>query len=343
MSLPEPRANPELVGHEAAAATLEAAARSGRLPHAWLLAGPPGIGKATLAYRFARWLLAGLPPPEPGQAPLHLPPGHPAFRRVAAAAHADMITLEPNTGDKGRKEVLRVDDARDAIRFLAHTAAEGGWRVVVIDQAERADRPEVQNILLKTLEEPPARTVLLLATHQPDRLLPTIRSRCRRLDLFPLETAALDRLLARALPEMPEGERAALAAIAEGSPGQALALAEGEGLAMQAEVDRALAALPALEGRAVQAIAEAVAGRGRELDAFLTFMALLRRALAAAVRQAARGGQPPAPAWVAARPLADWAEAWERLGRLAGETERLNLDRRQAVATGLAWLRAGGG
>lgn len=343
MSLPEPRANPELVGHEAAAATLEAAARSGRLPHAWLLAGPPGIGKATLAYRFARWLLAGLPPPEPGQAPLHLPPGHPAFRRVAAAAHADMITLEPNTGDKGRKEVLRVDDARDAIRFLAHTAAEGRWRVVVIDQAERADRPEVQNILLKTLEEPPARTVLLLATHQPDRLLPTIRSRCRRLDLFPLETAALDRLLARALPEMPEGERAALAAIAEGSPGQALALAEGEGLAMQAEVDRALAALPALEGRAVQAIAEAVAGRGRELDAFLTFMALLRRALAAAVRQAARGGQPPAPAWVAARPLADWAEAWERLGRLAGETERLNLDRRQAVATGLAWLRAGGG
>lgn len=343
MSLPEPRANPELVGHEAAAATLEAAARSGRLHHAWLLAGPPGIGKATLAYRFARWLLAGLPPPEPGQAPLHLPPGHPAFRRVAAAAHADMITLEPNTGDKGRKEVLRVDDARDAIRFLAHTAAEGRWRVVVIDQAERADRPEVQNILLKTLEEPPARTVLLLATHQPDRLLPTIRSRCRRLDLFPLETAALDRLLARALPEMPEGERAALAAIAEGSPGQALALAEGEGLAMQAEVDRALAALPALEGRAVQAIAEAVAGRGRELDAFLTFMALLRRALAAAVRQAARGGQPPAPAWVAARPLADWAEAWERLGRLAGETERLNLDRRQAVATGLAWLRAGGG
>lgn len=342
MSLPEPRANPELVGHEAAAATLEAAARSGRLHHAWLLAGPPGIGKATLAYRFARWLLAGLPPPEPGQAPLHLPPGHPAFRRVAAAAHADMITLEPNTGDKGRKEVLRVDDARDAIRFLAHTAAEGGWRVVVIDQAERADRAEVQNILLKTLEEPPARTVLLLATHQPDRLLPTIRSRCRRLDLFPLETAALDRLLARALPEMPEGERAALAAIAEGSPGQALALAAGEGLAMQAEVDRALAALPALEGRAVQAIAEAVAGRGRELDAFLTFMALLRQALAASVRQAARRGQPPAPAWVAARPLADWAEAWERLGRLAGETERLNLDRRQAVATGLSWLRAGG-
>lgn len=342
MSLPEPRANPDLVGHEAAAATLEAAARSGRLHHAWLLAGPPGIGKATLAYRFARWLLAGLPPPEPGQAPLHLPPAHPAFRRVAAAAHADMITLEPNTGDKGKKEVLRVDDARDAIRFLAHTAAEGGWRVVVIDQAERADRAEVQNILLKTLEEPPARTVLLLATHQPDRLLPTIRSRCRRLDLFPLETAALDRLLARALPEMPEGERAALAAIAEGSPGQALALAEGEGLAMQAEVDRALAALPALEGRTLHVIAEAVTGRGRELDAFLTFMALLRRALAAAVRQAARGGA-GVPGWVAARPLADWAGAWERLGRLAEETERLNLDRRQAVATGLAWLRAGGG
>jgi DNA polymerase III subunit delta' len=337
-----PRANPDLVGHDHAAATLEAAARSGRLHHAWLLAGPPGIGKETLAYRFARWLLAGLPQPEPGQPPLHLPPGHPVFRRVAAGAHADLFALEPNTGERGRKEVLRVDDARAAIRFLAHTAAEGGWRVVVMNEAERADRAEVQNILLKTLEEPPPRTVLLLVTHQPDRLLPTIRSRCRRLDLFPLEEAAIAGLLARLLPDLPEAERAGLARIADGAPGHALALAEGEGLALQALVDRALAALPRLDPRTAHAIAEEVAGRrdagGGGPAALATFMALLQRALAAALRRAGREGMAEAPAWVAARSLADWATLWDRLGRLAEETERLNLDRRQAVLTGLGWL-----
>jgi DNA polymerase-3 subunit delta' len=340
MALPEPRANPALIGHDSAAATLEAAARRGRLHHAWLIAGPPGIGKATLAYRFARWLLAGLPEAVPGQAPLHVPETAPVFRRIAAGAHADMITLEPNTGEKGKKEVLRVDDAREAIRFLAHTPAEGGWRVVLIDGAERADRAEVQNTLLKTLEEPPPRTVLLLVTPQPDRLLPTIRSRCRRLDLFPLARAEMDALLAAALPETPAGERGVLAAIAVGSPGQALALAAGEGLAMQAEVERALAALPGMDGATLHRVAEAVTGRGRDLDAFVTFMALLRSALTGAVREAARGGA--APGWVATRPLPEWVGAWQRLGVLAEETERLNLDRRQAVLTGLTWLRPGG-
>jgi DNA polymerase-3 subunit delta' len=342
MSLPEPRANPEIIGHDDAARTLEAAARSGRLHHAWLIAGPPGMGKATLAYRFARWLLAGLPPPEPGQPPLHVPPGHPAFRRVAAGAHADLFTLEPNTGDKGKKEVLRVDDARAAVRFLSFTAAEGGWRVVVMDGAEKADRAEVQNILLKTLEEPPPRTVLLLVTHQPDRLLPTIRSRCRRLDLFPLPPPGMEAVLARALPETPAGERATLARIADGSPGQALALAEGEGLELQALVAQVLAALPRLEPRQLHAIADQVASGRRDATSLVTFMALLRRALAAQLRRAARDAA-AAPPWLAGRSLADWAGLWDKLGRLADETDRLNLDRKQAVLTGLAWLRAAPG
>ena len=93
-----PRANPDLIGHDAAARTLEEAARSGRLHHAWLFCGPPGIGKATLAWRFTRWLLAGLPDTTP---PLHLDPASPVFRRIAADTHADCFTLEPNTGDRG--------------------------------------------------------------------------------------------------------------------------------------------------------------------------------------------------------------------------------------------------
>ena len=331
----EPRATADLVGHDDAARTLEEAALSGRMHHAWLIAGPNGVGKATLAFRFARWLLAGMPPSPPGETPLFLPEGHAVFRRVAAAAHADLFTMAPNTGDKGKKEVLRAEDARAAVRFMAMTAAEGGWRVVVVDELDRAEREVVPNILLKTLEEPPPRTVQLLVTAAPDRLLPTIRSRCRRLDLAPLSEPAMATLLTRWMPEMGGPDRIALARIADGCPGRALLLAEGEGLALQGMVEEVFAGLPRLDPRRVHDIAERVTTR-RDAAALTTFMALLRRALAAGLRAAARGGT-PAP-WTTGRSLAEWSTLWEKLGRLADETERLNLDRKQAVLSGLGML-----
>jgi len=330
-----PRENPTLIGHDDAARTLEEAAQAGRLHHAWLITGPPGLGKATLAYRFARWLLAGLPPPVPGQPPLHVPESHPVFRRIAAGGHADLFTMAPSRGEKGRKDILRAADARAALHFMTMTAAEGGWRAVVVEDFEQADRDIVQNIMLKTLEEPPARTVQLLVTAAPDRLLPTIRSRCRRLDLLPLAPAAMDGLLAGWLPELDAAGRAALATIADGCPGTALELAAGEGLALQGIVEEVLAALPALEPRRLHDVAERLAGR-RDAAALTTFLALLRRALAAGLRQAGRG-QGTAP-WIGGRSLAEWSTLWEKLGRLADETERLNLDRKQAVLTGLGWL-----
>ncbi|NKC31493.1 DNA polymerase III subunit delta' [Roseomonas sp. BU-1] len=324
----------DLFGHAGPAQVLERAARSGRLPHAWMLAGPPGIGKATLGYRFGRWLLAGgaeggLPA---GSAPLHLDPGHPTFRRILAGAHADLRALRPNTGEGGVKRVIRVEDSRDAIRFLAMTPAEGGWRFVLVDGAELM-RPEAANALLKTLEEPPPRAVLVLTTAAPDRLLPTIRSRVRRLDLAPLAPADLDPLLMRLLPSLSTTERATLGRIAEGSAGQAVALAEGEGLAMQALVDQVLADLAGR--RHWHPVAEAVAAK-RDGSGFATFMALLRGALSAAVRQAARG-QGAAP-WLEGRALAEWSTLWDRLGQLAAETDVLSLDRKQAVLTALLWL-----
>lgn len=328
----EPRATPDLVGHEDAARTLEAAARSGRLHHAWLFCGPPGIGKATLAWRFARWLLAGMPKADP---PLFVDPSSAVFRRVAADTHADCFTLEPNTGERGTKRVLRIDDARDAVRFLTQTAAEGGWRVVLLDEAERADQAAVQNALLKTLEEPPPKTVLLLVCSAPQRLLPTIRSRCRRLDLNPLPAEAMDELLGRLLPETPKPERARLAALAQGSPGRAMALAEASGLELQAMVDRSLAALAKGDVPRDHALADRLA-MDRTGGAFSIFFGLLRGAIATALREAARGQA--APAWLARHPLADWAALWDRLGTLADDTERLNLDRKQAVLTGLTWL-----
>jgi DNA polymerase-3 subunit delta' len=329
------RANPDLIGHGAAAEVLEAAARSGRLPHAWLLAGPPGIGKATLAYRFGRWLLSGGAerPAAAGAPPLHLPPEDPVFRRVAAGSHADLFVLRPEAGS-GVKALIKIEDVRRTIQKLALTPGEGAWRFVLVDHAETM-RGEAANALLKTLEEPPPRAVLMLATPAPDRLLPTIRSRCRRLDLSPLSETETAAVLARQRPEMPAADRARLAAIAEGSPGQALALAEGEGLVLQDLVDGVLAGLAGGDRRRWHAVADQVAAK-RDGSAFVTFMALLRREISGAVRQAARGGA--APGWLALRPLAEWSTLWDSLGRLAAETDVLSLDRKQAVLTALGWL-----
>ncbi|MCS6931095.1 MAG: DNA polymerase III subunit delta' [Acetobacteraceae bacterium] len=328
-----PAQTDELVGHAAQAAMLAEAASGGRLHHAWLISGPEGVGKATLALRFLRWLLAGRPPG--GPAPLYVPQTHPAFRRIAAGAHPDLRVLSPEAGERGVKRIIRVEDARAVPRFLSLTPAEGGWRGVLVDEAE-AMNAEAQNALLKTLEEPPPRSVLVLTSHAPDRLLPTIRSRCRRLELFPLPEAEVAAMLERLLPEMPADERARLAALADGAPGRALRLAEGEGLAAAEEVERVLAApLPAAERHA---LAERMAAK-RDGSAFVLFAALLRRRIARAVAAAARGqGAEP---WLAARPLAEWAGLWDTLGRIAAETEALNLDRKQAVLTSLDLLAPG--
>lgn len=332
MSLPpEPRGNPDLFGHDHAAQTLADAANSGRLHHAWLLTGPRGVGKATLAFRFARWLLAGRPSATP---PLFLSPTDATFRRVAAAGHADLRSLAPNAGERGVKMMIRVDEVRQVPRFLSLTAAEGGWRIVLVEQVE-AMNAEAQNALLKTLEEPPPRALLLLTTGAPDRLLPTIRSRCRRVDLFPLAPTQMEQVLSHWLPDLDGQQRAALARISDGAPGRALELAEGEGLALQAEVDGFLRSLPHPDPRALHQLSDRLAAK-RDGSALVMFFELLRSSLASAIREAARGGA--AAPYLAARPLADWASLWDTLGRLADETETLNLDRKQAVLNGLSRL-----
>ena len=186
---PEPRRNPDLIGHETAEQALIDSAASGRMPHAWLICGPEGIGKATLAYRFARYLLAG---PQPaglfgaGETGLYVAPDHPVFRRVAAKGHADLMTVElgadPKTG-RMRGEIV-VDDVRAVSEFMHMTPAEGGFRVVIVDIVDAMNR-NAANALLKILEEPPPQALLLLVCHAPGRVLATIRSRCRKLVLRP--------------------------------------------------------------------------------------------------------------------------------------------------------------
>jgi len=333
MSPPDPRANPLLLGHQAAEATLAEAARSGRLHHAWLLTGPQGVGKATLAFRFARRLLAG--PSADGS--LALDPREKVFRRVAAGAHADLLTVE-RAWDAKRKRVrgeIVVDDVRRVTDFLHLTPAEGGWRVVVLDGAEDLNR-NAANALLKVLEEPPPRAILLLVCSAAGRLLPTLRSRCRRLRLDALDDATLADLLERYLPDTAEAERGRLVTLAEGSVGRALTLAEGGGVAVADLVGRVLDELPDVSAKRAHEVADAL---GRDEDAFSTFMDLTRAGLAAAVRAAARGRADPDQArLVGARPLAAWVDVWHGLSHLQYETEAFHLDKRQAILAGCALL-----
>jgi DNA polymerase-3 subunit delta' len=333
---PEPRANPLLLGHRDAEASILEALDGGRMHHAWLLTGPEGVGKATLAFRFARRLLAG-----GAAATLEVPPTDPVFRRVAAGAHADLLTIERTVNEKTKRmrTQIAVEDVRRVTGFMALTPAEGGWRVVVLDGAEDMSIASA-NALLKVLEEPPPRAVLVLTCAAPGRLLPTIRSRCRRLRLSPLGDADMDAVVRLHLPGVGGEDRSRLVSLAEGSPGRAMLLAEDEGLAIAALVDRLLADLPDVPVSRGYEIADFL---GRSETGFGTFMDMLRAGVAAAVRDVARGRADAGQArLVGLRGLDGWGEAWEGLTRLQAETERFALDKRAAVVAGVGMLGGGG-
>lgn len=330
---PPPRANGHLTGHDAAERTLDDAMASGRLHHAWLFTGPAGIGKATLAYRFARAVFAG-------GGRLEVEPARPVFRRVAKGSHADLLTLElPVDETTGKpKGEIPVAAVRTVAPFLHLTAIEGGWRVVVVDGAEYLNR-NAANALLKVLEEPPARALILLVCAAPGRLLPTIRSRCRTLRLQPLGDATVDALLTRYDPALTPDERGALVRLGEGSIGRALALAHADGVRLSGLVADVLAAAPRLPVVQMQHVAEVIGRAEKETPAYSTFMTLLRASLSQAVRAAAAGqGDEPQRRLAAARPLAEWGEVWHALTQLQDETERLNLDKRVATTVGLNLL-----
>jgi DNA polymerase-3 subunit delta' len=330
-----PRANPLLLGQEAGEAALAQASRSGRLPHAWLIAGTRGIGKATLAYRFARFVLAEGRGEGGGIA---LPQTHAVFRRVASGGHSDFRALEreinPKT-EKLRSEIV-IDQVRALGGFLRLTPSESAWRIAIIDSADELN-PNAANALLKLLEEPPARALLLLVSHAPGRLLPTIRSRCRRLALAPLSDPAMEQLLERYAPSLGGNERATVLRLADGSIGRALELAAGDGLAIYGRLSTLLRALPETDVPALHAMADKFGGAAGE-PAFRIATELLLRWLERMIRGAASGVTPPEVVpgeagamkrLAAAARLDRWLELWEKTARLFAGAEELNLDRKQ--------------
>ena len=357
-----PRRNPELLGHEDAEQRFLSSWRSGRAPHGWLITGPRGIGKATLAFRIARFVLAngGDKPddgpglfgdePAPSAETLYVDPENPVFRRVASAGHADLITLERafNPDTNRLRASIPVDSVRGAGDFMRLTAAEGGWRVVIVDSADELNA-NAANALLKVLEEPPDRALLLLISHAPGRLLPTIRSRCCRMPLKTLGDADVAAIIARHRPDLSEADRVSLAALAEGSPGRALALADEDGLTLYRDLVSLLIQLPKADTVALHAFSDRLARRGAE-ESFRTASELLAWWIGRMARAGARGEGATLPpiaseeAGCAVRLLAAagvdrWVQVWEKINSLADQTDRLNLDRKQIVLNMFAALQ----
>jgi len=336
--VPAPRANPDLVGHAAAECRLRRLAEAGRLPHAMLLCGPRGIGKATLAFRLARFLLARGAASGGG---LAIDPASGVFQRVAAGGHADLLTIE-RAYDPRRRRVrgeIVVEDAREITGFFRLTAAEEGWRIVIVDGAEEMNR-SAGNALLKILEEPPQRALLVLVSHSPGQLLPTIRSRCRRLALAALERPLVIQLLERYRPDIDQSDASALAALAEGSIGRALELADCDGLALYRSIVEMLSQVPRIDivglhgfaDQFVRADAENTYRAGGEL--LLQFLA---RMAAGAARRQLPGAETVAGERGAMRHLATradparWAALHSEIEQRFVAADDLNLDRKEAM------------
>lgn len=361
-AVPLPRANHSLIGHDKAERHIGQSIAAGRMPHALLICGPWGIGKATLAYRVARRLLSRPTEPKESALPLALSPGPAAqaasgagasaeddegARWVTAGTHPDLLTIERKFDErKGRAQSeIVVDDIRRVSTFLSSSPAAGGWRIVVIDAADEMNR-NAANALLKVLEEPNDKSLLLLVAHRPALLPPTIRSRCRRLLLEPLADDVVISLIQRYLPQQPADDTALLCALAEGSIGRALQLAANDGAGAFRAARAFFRKLADGDAKAVMAdVAEA--GGAMDEDRFQVTVHVLswwlRRIAGASLSPQLPGGRGTlgdedsalAGRLAAAVALDRWLGVWDKTQRLLAEAAAGNLDRRQALVTAL--------
>jgi DNA polymerase-3 subunit delta' len=319
-----PREASALFGHSDAEAALLESYQSGRIPHAWLIGGPPGIGKATLAYRLARFVLAHPDPQSPvvqKAKSLAIDSENPVARRIAAQAQGDLLVLERTINEQTGKlyTVIRVDDVRRSVPFFGSTAGEGGWRIAIVDAVDDLQR-EGANALLKVLEEPPARTLLLLISHAPGRELSTIRSRCRRLLLRPLPADDVVRAVAASTGRDPQDAQVIdAAAAASGSVGRALRFLDGSALALRQRLLDLFAQLPNPDPRALHALGDAIGGS--EPQTLHAFMDMVNGWLSSHLNDDA----------TSASRMARVALTWDKVNRAARDVETYNLERKPLV------------
>ena len=346
-----PRLTAELFAQAEAESTLYRAWASGRLPHAWMLTGPKGVGKATLAYRFARFLLHS--GESQGQNPdqtLDVPRNSRTWRWVASGGHPDLMVLERSVDEKGKKSAfILAEDARRLVDFARMTAANGGWRVVIVDALEDMNKTAA-NALLKILEEPPTRMVLLLVCHHPGAVLPTLHSRCCHLSLRAMEHDQLCEILVRDCdPPLDPGDARLLATLSEGAQGKALALWDSGGVGLYRDMIAMIAGLLSGDGVALHRFADDIVSP-RAPDAFETVMELYLWWVGRVITLRASGG----PSWHGAEEnlgteticsvgqrgaIADWLALRDRVLICTAQTLSLHLDRKQVVLSLFADLK----
>lgn len=340
---PSPAFAEQLFGHGQVLEDFRQALAGDRMPHAWLFAGPKGIGKATLAYHCAREALAipaedsgepalfGAPEPAAAAEDPHRPDAS-LFRQVASGAHPDFMLLErsadPNAKDKRLRTAIVIGQVRAATQFLRRTSSGSRWKVLLVDSADDLN-VNAANALLKVLEEPPGQAIVLLVSHSPGRLLPTIRSRVRSRQLRPLSEPDFAGVLDSLDLSVPEAQRSRLSQLCEGSAGRAVQLLGSDALALDAQVDQLWSALPNLDHRLLYRLAEkAAADQSGSLFSFVG-EALFSRMTAAIRTRALSDGEREA-AWPQAS-IAELMALWEKMRGRFSAANAVNLDRKQTV------------
>ncbi|MDW3207561.1 MAG: DNA polymerase III subunit delta' [Alphaproteobacteria bacterium] len=347
---PRARHNPDLFGHADAEETVTKAWASGRFPHAWLICGPQGIGKATLAYRMARWVLAGGDGGqgaglfgEPAGDGLYLSPESGTFRRIVSGGHPDFRALERPEG----KTSIPVEDVRGILGFVHQTPAESDWKAIVIDSADELNTSGA-NAILKALEEPPPHTLFLLVSHAPGRLLPTIRSRCRKLTLSPLSPDDMRALIRQHAPDISDSDAGILIQLGEGSIGRALDYAAAGGIDLYRAVLVLLSNPARPDPKQLYGLADTLSPKHAEA-AYLAFRNLFDWWIKRAIRSQATGIRPAIVVPEEERALEGWnalggletsMQLWEKLtGLLAQSDNPANLDKRQLIVAAFGELQ----
>jgi DNA polymerase-3 subunit delta' len=332
---PHPRETEHLFGQSQAETTFLQAYNSGRLHHGWLITGARGVGKATLAWRIARFLLAT--PENAGEAPqtLDIAPDHPVARRMAALSEPRLFLLRTSwdANKKRFKTGITIDEIRKLKSSFNLSAADGGRRVVIVDCADDLN-PNAANALLKLLEEPPRDVVLLLVCHQPSRLLATIRSRCTALRCAAVQPADIGQAMAAAGSDG-GADTDALAELSAGSVGEAVRISNLDGMQAYEDLIALFSGLPNFDRPRALALAESAAGKGKEAR-FDLLLGLIDQFLARAARtgvsgpplvQAAPGESDLLKRLAATQPAGRaWAELQQFLGARARHGRAVNLD-----------------